>query len=336
MCVLTTNLLFISGVSKKHLLVCKSCFKILNKIITVQCQAEKTRQSFIETTSEDGLISKIQEYGDDFNDFEEDILDDVEDIENEDLDAPETIKEDLTVKKTGSSVATESCESDLGETQTQSMKLSVLTDSSSQSGIKRKLEEICSQTGEEIDGKVIKEELVDEEEFGDPESLDHELEEHLDDNHIKRRKSNIDLLSILQATQLQNEAFSDNLIEPDNSEGRLIVDEGNKVEPLCENVLKKVVYYLQQNLFDKALRVLQRNCSEFEKEIHRLVVNGVLKEVSGSNDLENSDWSKLSTLSSGDVTVESFIKAFQERLPLLSTVLNSSVSGLRQIDFSQM
>ena len=327
------NLLLFSGVSKKYLLICKNCFKILNKIITSQCQAETTRQSFIETTSEDGLISKILEQGDDFdilddddndyNDYEED---DNKHTEIVDPSASETVlSEDVTVVKTELNTEVLASENYEGETETQSV-IVVLTGSSVQSGEKRKLQQICSLTEEDTSVTALTE-LYD--------GL-----EYQEEKNSKRRKQDVDVLSILQSTNSQTEEeqedLGDDFFEPELDEGKLIVDEDDKAEQLSEHCLQRVVYYLQQNLFKQAFIILKKNSAIFEEELQKMVINYIKKETSECDNLENTDWTKLSSLHSGTVTLESYIEVFRKNLPMLSAILSYSIAGQRHVDFTRM
>ena len=364
-------------------MVCKSCLKILKQIITTQCQAEKSKQNFMKSMHENGVISRIQDYGDTLEVIKEELEDNIspdyikdskpltasdtpmEEIPPEDsdlleqydnlerIDEPQTqtqstklpIETDTQSVKLPLETDTQSTKLPLEtdsqsirlvletdsmklhietETETQSIELPLETESSVPNGVKRKLEESC--TDEETDMQGINDIHVDEdssEEFVSKETA------------IKRRRTKKVISSILQA-QLENDSFNDYIDETGDNEGRLIVDEENTVESLNENTIKKVVYHLQKGSITKAFKVLQRNCREFEKEIRKYTVNHIVKEMSEGQGLENSDWSRLSALSSGDVTVETFVKVFENQLPLLSSILSSSISGKTKMAFSEM
>lgn len=331
-------------------MICKSCFKTLNKIITVQCQAESTRQSFVERTNENGLISKIQEQGDDFDTFDDYAHDgkleescenngDGDDMsETIDSAVSESSQNEFIVDGVTVSV-TEKENSYLFEGETESESALVLTGSNTQAGVKRKLEQMDLQTDEMDNSDIgVKETFNDS--FVAFVKKENDLVDNSDQKEEKRRKTGVDVLSILQSARSQNEehgiAKSDEIDNEECKEKRLVIAEENESETLCENVLRKVVYYLQKNLFQQAFKVLQKNSVEFEKGIQKLVMDKILIETSEDSDLETSDWSKLSSLHSEDVTLEKFVEVYRKHLPLLSRVLSCSISGRRQMDFTKM
>ena len=347
-------------------MVCESCFKTLSKIIQVQCQAETTRMSFMERTNVKGLISKIQECGDDLDMLDDFILeavgiddgskagvDDVQEIVEyynkesgeDDKDLDDTLDErlDVDVAEPSGNIIVISAETVLpteGETsddhQENNEKRSTddLTGSSAQIGRKRKL----SQSDFEADIKALSEGDSEEEPFQENFDSFEKLEDDIDENNgeteEKRRK--IDVLSMLQTESSHSEELQIDYVEIEDEVLEGVGTEEIELATLTENVLKKVVYYLQKNALHKVFKILKKNCGEFEVEIQKLIRDYVTREISSSSDLEKSDWSKLCSLHSRHVTIDSFIRVFEQHLPLLSSVLSCSISGQKQLDFTKL
>ena len=332
------------------MMLCETCFKMLTKIITVQCQAETARQSFMERTNENSLISKIQEQGDDFDTFDDYALDadsvDVGNGYNDDDEFDDTMSESLDVSAAEPSgniivisaetaLPTEEETSDFHQEKIETQSIDDLTGSSAQIGRKRKLSQSDFEAHNEASSEADTEGSFQDVSFVKQEN---DFDENYDEHEEKRRRmSSIDVLSILQSASSHSEELQiAESVDMENEDLEGGSSEERAQDSLSENILKKVIYYLQKDSLHKALKVLQKNCIEFENEIQKLIRDHVKKEIFESNDLEKSDWSKLCSLHSGHVTVESFIKAFQEHLPFLSSVLSCSISGQNHLDFTKL
>ena len=356
-------------------MICEGCFNKLNRIIKVQCSAETTRMSFMERTNERGLLSKIQECGNDLDRLDDYILDGASvddndkdiggeddndnnednyiDTGEDDQNLDDTLDERLNVDVAEPSgniivISAETVHANEGVINDSPMEnleiqsTDVQNDSRTEVGRKRKLSQSDFEASIEEPSEVNSEESFQEHFDAFAEQEDY-IGENEDETENKRRKTNaIDtLLSLRTASIHSEEALQiDETMDIESGDIERGVAEEEKATlkeaTLKENTFKKIVYYLQKNSVHKVFKILKKNCVDFEGEIQKLVRDYVRKESARSFNLEKSYWSNLSLLHSGSVTIDSFIRVFQEQMPLISSVLTCSISGQKELEHTKL